>query len=135
GFGIVAVAALLVTEGPKRRQRRAPRKRGVLLDDFFRFRPCNEIIVQFSAFRAEGKIVRGLFSEIETAAIGVVEEQAIGHAFAKSHEKRNGFVKWVGGFLPTERIRVPVCKGAIAAIHGSSLVAQSVVVFVQGHFL
>ena len=74
GFGIVAVAALLVTEGPERRQRRAPRERGVLLDDFFRLRPCKEIIIQFSTFRAEGKIVRGLFAEIESAAVSVVEE-------------------------------------------------------------
>src|SRR2546425_13358209 len=37
GLGIVAVTALLVTERPERRQGRAPRERGVLLDGFFRF--------------------------------------------------------------------------------------------------
>src|SRR5207253_2524891 len=84
GFGIVAVAALLVTERPERWQGRAPRERGVLLDDFFRFRPGNEVIIQFSAFRAESKIVRGFLPEIETAAVGIVEKEAIGHALAKS---------------------------------------------------
>ena len=129
GLGIVAIAALLVTEYPKRWQGRAPGERGVLLDDFFWSPPGNKVIIQFPAFRSERKIVRGLFPEIETAAVGVVKEQAVGHALAKSHKKRNGLVKRVGGFLPAERIRVPVGERAIPAIHGSGFVTQSVVVF------
>src|SRR5260370_33623285 len=98
---------MVVSEGAEGGEGGAARERGVLLDDFFRFRPGDEVIIQFSAFCAEGKIVGGLFPEIETAAVGVVKEEAIGNALAKSHEKRNRFVKRVGGFPPAERIAVP----------------------------
>jgi len=50
----------VVTERPERRQGSAPRERGVLLDDFFRS-GRHESNNSFSAFGAEGKIVRGLF--------------------------------------------------------------------------
>ena len=134
-FGIVAVAALLVAEAPERRQRRAADERGVFRDDFLRIGAGEEIVVQLAAFGAEGKIVGRFLAEIEAAAVGVVEKKAVRGAFAEADEKRNGLVERIGGFAPAEGVGIPVCEGAVAAIHGAGLVAQAVVVFVWRHFL
>src|SRR5208282_4758467 len=81
-FGIIAVAALLVTERPERRKRCAAHKRRELLHDFLGFRTRDKIIVQLAALGSKRKIIGRLFSKVEAAAEGVVKEKAIGRPFA-----------------------------------------------------
>src|SRR5205809_7666609 len=76
-FRIVRIAALLVAEGPKRRQRRTSRQGGVFFDDFIGIGSSNEVVVQVAAFGAVGKIILRLFAKIEDASIGVVIEKEV----------------------------------------------------------
>ncbi len=135
GLGVIAVAALLITKGPERRQRRTPGQGRVFFDDSFRLRTRNEVIVQLTAFRAKRKVVPRFLAEIENTSIGVVEEHAVSNTFAQPDKERDGFVEWVGGFLPAKFIRVPVGEGAVAAVHGTGFVAETIVVFIGRHFL
>ena len=82
-FGIIAVAALLVAERPERRKRRAAHERGKLLDDFLGLRAGDKVVVQLAAFGSKRKIIGRLFAEVEAAAVGVVEENAVGRALAE----------------------------------------------------
>ncbi len=134
GFGVVAVAALLVAEAPERGERRAADQRGVFRDDFLRIGTGEEIIVQLATFGAEGKIVGRFLAEIEAAAVGIVEKKAVGGAFAEADEKWNGFVERVGGFAPAEGVGVPIQEGVVAVIHGPRFVSQAVIIFVGGIF-
>src|SRR6185437_6434782 len=108
---------------PERRKRRAADKRGELLDNSLGFGAGNEVIIQLAAVRSKRKIIARLFSEVEAAAIGVVEEQAVGRAFAQADEKWNRLVERIIRFLPTEKIGVPHRIGVIAAVHRTRLIA------------
>ncbi len=55
GFGIIAVTALVIAQRPERRQRHPPGQCGVTLNDFFRVRAVDEIIIQIAARRAESQ--------------------------------------------------------------------------------
>ena len=52
-FGIVAVAALLISEGKQRRQRRAPDQLREILNHALGIGPVKEVIVQFPAVGSE----------------------------------------------------------------------------------
>src|SRR5579859_5897437 len=88
-FWVIAVAALLVAKRPERRKRRAANESGELLHDILRLWTGNEVIIQLAAVRSKRKIIARRFSEIKAAAVGVVEEEPIGCAFAQRSEKRN----------------------------------------------
>ena len=133
-FRIIRVPALLISERPERRQRGASSHCRVSGDDFLGLRSGNEVVVQLAAFGAEGKVIRRLLTKIEHASIGVIEEKSISRAFAQPDEKRNGFVKRVRGLLPAELIGVPVREGTVAAVHGTALVAEAKVIFIERHF-
>src|ERR1700688_1987154 len=127
-FGIISVAALLVAKRPERRKRRAADKRSELLDDFLGFRAGNKIIVKFAAFGSKGKVIGQFFSEVEAAAVGVVEENAIGRALVKADEKRNRLVERVVRLLPAVKISIPHRVRAIAVVQGTGLVAQAIII-------
>ena len=61
-LGIIAIAALLVTERPEWGQRRSAGQGRVLLDDLFRFGTGDEVVVQLTAFSAKRKVVSRLFA-------------------------------------------------------------------------
>src|SRR5260370_26030992 len=107
GLGIVAVATLLIAKRPERRQRCAADERGVFLDDLLRIRAGEKIIVELAALRAERKIVRRFLAKIEAAAIGVVEEHAIGGAFVQAHEKTDCLVHRTAALAPTTTLPIP----------------------------
>ena len=133
-LGIIAIAALLVTERPERGQRRSAGHGRVLLDDFFRFGTGDEVVVQLTAFSAKRKVVSRLFAEVERTAVSIVEENAVRDAFPQADKERDGFVERVGRFLPAKFIRVPVGEGAVAAVHGAGFVAETIVVLIGRHF-
>src|SRR5207245_4289130 len=93
GLRIVAVAALLITERPERRQGRMPGHGRVFFHDFFRLGPRAKVIIQLAALRAKREIVRRLLTKVESAPVSVVEEHAIGDALAQSGTARDGFVE------------------------------------------
>src|SRR5882672_6482207 len=132
-FRIVRVPALLISERPERRKRGASGHGRVSGDDFLGLRPGNEVVVQLAAFGAEGKVIRRLLAKIEHASMGVVDEKSISRAFAQPNEEGNGFVKRVRGLLPAELISIPICKGAVAAVHGAAFVAEAEVIVVERH--
>ena len=134
-FRIIAVAALLIAKGPKRRQGRAPSKGRVLFHDFFWLGSGDEVIVQFAPLGAKRKVVARFLAKIERASIGVVKENAVSQAAAQSDKEGNGFVERVGGFLPPEFVSVPVGKSAVAAVHWPGFVSKTIVIFIGRHFL
>ena len=134
-LGIVAVAALLKPERPERRQRHMPDHPRVLGENRFRLRPGVKVIIQLAALGAEREIVVRFLAEIETAAVGVVEEDAPGCAIVQPHNEGNRFVERVGGFLPAVGVCVPHCEGAIAAVHRPSLVAEAIIILAGRHAL
>src|SRR3984957_1757506 len=91
-FRIIRVTALLEPQGPKWRQRSASDQRGIIGDNLFRLRAGEKIIIQFPAHSPKRKIIRRFFSEIEAAAIGVIEKQSVRRAISHSDKKRNRFV-------------------------------------------
>src|SRR6267378_159368 len=125
GFRVVAVTALLIAETPERRQRRAADEAGVLLDYFLGVGAGEKIVVDLATFGAERK----------AAAVGVIKKHAPGSAFVQSHEKSDRLVHRVGGLTPSENVGVPHGESAIAPVHGTGLVAQTVIIFVGRHFL
>src|SRR5256885_16199667 len=63
-FGVITVAALLVTQTPKRRQGRASNKRGVFFHDFLGLGSAEKIIVQLAALSVGRKIISRFLAEI-----------------------------------------------------------------------
>jgi len=105
------------------------------LDDLFRFGPSKEVVVQLPTFCAEGKIILRLFAEIKNAAVGVVEENAYAVPLRKPDEERDGLYRGSLDSCQPNSSVFQLVKGAVAAIHGAGFVAQSVIVFVERHFL
>ena len=134
-FGVITVAALLVAERPERRKRRAANQRGELLHDFLGLRASDKVIVQLAALCSKGKITGRLLSEVEAAAISVVEKNAICRAFQKAHEKRNGLIERIIRFLPAEKVGVPHRIRVITAVHRTGLIAQAKVILLRRHSL
>src|SRR5689334_20211588 len=78
--GIIAPAALLIAERPTRRQRRAPGQLGVARQHVAKRGPAEKIIIHLAAVGAEARVLLRALSEIEVAAVAVVEEQAVNAA-------------------------------------------------------
>ena len=133
-FGSVAVAGLLESEGPERRQRRRSGEIGVALHDLFRRGAVEEVVVERSAFGAEHDRVPRLLAEIEPRAPGVVEEEAVTARAIDAEEERDRLVERVGRFLRAD-VGVPQREGLVAAVEGSSFVAEAEVVFASRHLL
>src|SRR3954463_2466015 len=131
-LGIIRVAALLVAESPKRRQRSTTSQSRKSLNDAFGVRPREKIIVQLAALCSERKVIWRFLAEIEIAAPGVVEEDAVSYAFAQPDEKWKGLVNRVTGFPKAEFVGVPIDEREIAPADRTSLVAETVVIFVSG---
>src|SRR2546430_16978874 len=111
---IVAVAALLIAKGPKRRQGRAAGQRGVSLHHALGIRARKKIIIQLTALGPEGKVVRRFLAKIETATPGIVEENAIRYPFAQADEKWKRLVNRMPRFAEPELVGVPLDERAIA---------------------
>src|SRR5205085_617484 len=77
GLRKVAVPRLLETECPERRQGHVPNQRSVGLQNFLGIGTEKKVVVQLAAFGSEGVSVAGGASEVEAAAPGVVEKDAI----------------------------------------------------------
>src|SRR5207253_10367097 len=52
-FGIVAVTALVISEGPERRERHVSRERRVALDHFLRIGAVDEVVIERPSLRTE----------------------------------------------------------------------------------
>ena len=89
---VVAVAALVITERPPGRQRHAPSHVGVALDDAFRIRPVNQVVIELAAFRAERQQARRRVADVEVAAERVVEKNAVGPSAAQHEVERDRHV-------------------------------------------
>src|SRR5580704_9884827 len=98
-FGRVAIARLLKTERPERRERRKPGEVGVALHDFLRSRPVEEVVVERSAFGAERDRVARLLAEVEPCTPGVVEEEAVTLRAVDGEKEWDCLVKRVRRFL------------------------------------
>ncbi len=92
GLGIITVTTLLVTERPQGRQGGAPDQRGVVFQHFFRMRPVEEVVVEFTAAGTEGVNVAELFTEVEAAPMGVVEVNPVRHSLAKGQKEGNRLI-------------------------------------------
>ena len=132
-FGRVAVTRLLETESPQRRQRRRSGEIGVGLDNLFGRGAVEKVIVERSAFGAEGIHIARLLAKVKPRAPGVVEKNPVTMSAVDGEEKRNALVKRVGGFLRAD-VGVPESEGLLAAIEGSGFVAEAEIVLVAGHF-
>src|SRR2546428_3114207 len=132
---VVTVPALLVAERPEWRQGSAPCELGEFLEHLFRARAVEKVVVQLAALGAKRVEGFGLLSEIKAAAVGVVEENAVSDAAPQRQEKRDRFIEWIGGLLPTKRIRVPHGESLLATVHWARLVSQTVVILIRRHGL
>ena len=132
----VAVTRLLVAQRPQRRQRRPAGKIGVARHDLLHGRSVDQVVVDRAAVGAERQRVRVALSEVEPAAPGVVEEDAVAAAFAtRGDEERNALVERISGFGEAADIGVPVHERAAAAIQRPGLVAEAEVMFGLRHRL
>ena len=134
-FRVVAVSTLLIAKRPQWGEERTAGQGRVFFDDFLGFRTGNEVVIQLTGFGAKGKVVPAFLSEIENASVGVVEENPVSDPFTQPNEERDGLVERIGRFLPAKLVGVPVGEDAVAAIHGPSLVAKAIVIFLGRHFL
>ncbi len=134
-FRLVTVARLLEAQRPQRRQFRAAHQRGKVLHDFGRRRPGEKVIVDFAAFGTKRIEIVAFLAEVESAAPGVVEENAISEPFAQADKERDGLVKRIRRFAPCVSVSVPHGECAVAPVHRAGFVAQTVVALVFGHLL
>src|SRR6266571_4157103 len=134
-FGIVAVAALLIAEGPVRRQRRAANERGELFEDFLRLRSGEKVVVQLATFGADRKSSGSADAKVEIRAMSVVEKKAVGKTFAQADEEGDRFVNGIRGLLPAISVGVPKGESTVATVHRTRFVTEANVNFVFGHLL
>ena len=95
-FRVIAVARLLVAEGPHRRQGDAAGELRVALDDVFGRGPVDEVVVEGAVHRAEGEEAGIRAPDVERSAERVVEEDAVGAALAQHDVEGHGDVEGVG---------------------------------------
>ena len=107
---------------------------GVAFDHLLRSRSADQVVVERTAFGAEGIGVTRLLAEVEPGAPGVVEEQPVAAAAADPEKKRNALINRIDRFLGAD-VRVPERVSLVSAVECAGLVAQAEIVFVARHGL
>ena len=85
-----------MSERPKRRQRRKAGEPGVGFHHLLGFRSEEQIIVDRSAFGADGIQVALPAAEVEIRGPSIVEKYAQVSSFTLANKKGNTFVDWIG---------------------------------------
>ena len=129
--GHIAIARLLVTERPLRRERRFARQVGIASDHLGSRRPRDHIIIDRSVGCAEVDNIGIAVTEIEPGPPAVVEQQAVTTArSADRDEERDRLVDRVGRTGERVRIGIPVDEALAAPVKTiAGLVAQREDVF------
>ena len=130
---IITVTALLKSQRPERRQRRAAHQRGEIFHNLLGMRAVKEVVVQLAAIGAERIGVARFFAKIKVAAPGVIQKNSVTLAIFQRQKKRNGLVQRVGRFLPAKSIGVPIGESLVAMVERAGLIAQAKIMFVFGH--
>src|SRR5580692_5276894 len=99
GVGFVTISRLLKAQRPKRWQRRGAGQPCIGLYDLLWFWPVDEVIVYGSALGAERVAIPDFFAKVETGTPGVVEQQTVTPARAKTDEEWNAFIDGVRALL------------------------------------
>src|SRR5205814_10584043 len=102
--------------------------------DLLRRGAINKIVVERTAYRAEGNRIARLLAEIEPGAPGVVEKNSIAARAVNRMKKGDGLVQRVDRFLRPD-VSLPQCVRLFPAVELSCLVAQAEVVFGIRHLL
>src|SRR5207245_1441369 len=97
----------------------------VALDHLLRIGTVDEVVVECSPFRAERQQSFRLMSDVEVAAEGVVEKNAVRDAVPQNDVERNGDINRVRTGVVTERVAVPH-REAVAAELPSTFVERTV---------
>ena len=118
---VVAVAALLVAEGPPRRQRHPAGQLRVARDDLLRRGAVDEVVVQLAPRGAEGEEILALAADVERGAERVVEEEAVGPPRPHHDEEGDRDVDGIGVLAVGVGVAVPH-HVAVAAEVASPLV-------------
>ena len=128
-FRRIAPAALLVAQGPFRRQRHAPHQRGVFPDDLGQGRPGEEKIVHRPVLGAEisQAVVAG--TEVKNGAVRVVEKNAVSAVFQRAEVKRVRLVQGIGAGGVLRRVGVAHHRFGAAAIQVAGFFAEAVKAF------
>src|SRR5207253_4596903 len=113
-FRKIAVAALVVSEGPNRREGHVTGERCVALDHFFRLGSVDEVVIERTPIRAERQQARRLMSDIKIATISVVEKYTESDALAHDDVERDGNINRIGAGVVSVRVAVPH-RQAVAA--------------------
>src|SRR5207245_10657499 len=121
-FRVIAVAALVISEGPERREWHAPGERRVALDHLLWIGTIDEVVVERAPLGAERKYALRLMPDVEIASECVVEKDAECDSMAKDDVERNGDVNWIGAGVVAEGVAVP---------HGEAVTAELPAAFVE----
>ena len=128
---VIAIAALLVAEGPERRQRHAASEFGVAAEDLLQRGTVEEIVIQNTALGGiAGGVLAGV-AEVKGGAVGVVVEEAVGAAVFHAEVERNALVDRVRALDVTGRVGIPHREPAAPAVEAGGLFAQTVKVFIE----
>ena len=135
GLRVVAVAALVVTEGPHGRQGHAARQLRVAHHDVPRHGAVDEVVVEHAVHGPEGEQAGIGLADVEAGAEGVVEEDAVGAPVAQHHEEGDGHVQGIGVVRVGVGVAVPhgvavSAPVAPALVQLARLLAQAVDVLV-----
>src|SRR5207302_10365442 len=123
-FRIVAIAALLVAERKQRRQGRTPYQRSEIAHYALGIGTVKEVVIQLATLRAEGICVPKLLAEIEAAAIGVVQKNAVRRALPHAQKEGDRFVNGIGRLL-VSNVGVPHAERQVATIERPGFVSQA----------
>src|SRR6476620_4784260 len=109
-IGIIAPATLLVPERPNGWHWHTSGEFCVTTQDFLERRAIEKIIVQLTAFGPKPNALLRRLTEVEIAAIAVVEKNAIGTATLQAGVERYGLIDWISAFEIARRIGIPIHK-------------------------
>ena len=113
-FRKIAVATLVVSEGPNRREGHATGERCVALDHFSRLRSVDEVVIERSPIRTERQQTLRLMPDIKIATISVIKKYTESDALAHDDVEGHGNVNRIGAGVVAEGVAVPH-RQAIAA--------------------
>ncbi len=120
----VAVARLLVSERPGRRQRRVPGQPCVATQHLLGRRAVQHHVVERTAGGLDAQLVFLGVANVEAGAPAVVQKQPVGGAAAQAQKKRDRLVERVAAALEAVGIGVPQGEAVAAPVDRPSPIAQ-----------
>ncbi len=139
-LGKVAVAALLVAQGPQRGQGHAPRQGRVALQHLARRGAVDDVGVELAPLDAHGQAPGPAAAHVEAAAVALVQEDAVGAPLAQHHVEGDRDVERVGAGVVAVGVAVPhghagPAQLPAALVERARLLAQAVDVLVVAQAL